>query len=65
MEDYGAFRLSPGEYVRRYYIGHYAPSGNHFFAHAIKDAMVRWLDPPPPAYRRGGASLTEITRTLA
>ena len=65
VEDYGAFRLSPGEYVRRYYIGHYAPSGNHFFAHAIKDAMVRWLAPPPPAYRRGGASLTEITRTLA
>lgn len=65
LEDYGAFRLSPAAYVRRYYIGHHAPNGNCFYAHAIKDAVVRWLDPPPPAYRRGGASLTETTRTLA
>jgi hypothetical protein len=24
--------------------------GNHFFAYAIKDKLVEWLDPKPPAY---------------
>lgn len=50
VEDYQNFRLSPDEYSRRYYIGHYNPRGNHFFAFAIKDAVVEWLNPKPPAY---------------
>ncbi len=51
VEEFKTFRLSPKEYVGRYYIGHYNPRGNHFFAYAIKDALVDWLDPKPPAYR--------------
>ncbi|MAG37239.1 MAG: hypothetical protein CL878_13475 [Dehalococcoidia bacterium] len=50
VEDYTAFQCSPEEYLRRYYIGHYNPRGNHFFAFAIKEAVVDWLDPKPPAY---------------
>jgi len=50
-EDFKAFRLSPEDYAKRYYIGHYNPKGNQFFAFAIKDALVAWLDPKPPAYR--------------
>jgi hypothetical protein len=51
VEDFVQFRCTPEEYAARYYIGHYAPTGNHFFAFSIKDEVVAWLDPKPPAYR--------------
>ncbi|MEM3041009.1 MAG: hypothetical protein QXG97_03155 [Nitrososphaerota archaeon] len=57
LEDFKAFKISPQEYVARYYIGHYSPRGNHFFAFAIKDAIVDWLDPKPLAYREGSETL--------
>lgn len=50
VEDFSWFRGTPEEYVRRYYIGHYNPKGNHFFAYSVKDALVNWLEPKPPAY---------------
>ena len=50
VEDFQAFRCTPEEYVKRYYVGHYGPLGNHFLAFSLKDAMRRWLDPEPPAY---------------
>ncbi len=50
MRDFQQFRGSASDYVKRYYIGHYTPTGNHFFAYAVKDDLVDWLDPPPPAY---------------
>ena len=55
VSDFQSFRGTPKEYVDRYYIGHYTPTGNHFFAYAIKDALVEWLSPPPPAYAQAGA----------
>ena len=33
-------------------IGHYSPRGNHFFAYAIKDHVVQWLDPKPITYQK-------------
>lgn len=51
QEDYKAFNLSVGDYFRRYFIGHYSPAGNHFFAYALKDQLVDWLDPKPLPYR--------------
>ena len=65
VEDYGDFRCTPEEYVQRYYIGHYNPQGNHFFAFATRDAIVDWLDPKPPAYRQEGPSLSELAADLA
>ncbi len=53
--DFLQFRITPAEYVNRYYHGHYRPQGNQFFAFAIKNAVVEWLEPKPIAYRRGGA----------
>lgn len=50
VADYASFRCTPEEYVSRYYIGHYNPHGNHFFAYAVKDEFVDWLAPRPPAY---------------
>jgi hypothetical protein len=52
--DFLAFHVAPRAYVDRYYIGHYNPLGNHFFAFAIKDAVVGWLDPRPLTYRGSG-----------
>ena len=57
IRDFEGFSLSPEDYVNRYYIGHYNPLGNHFFAFAIKDAIVEWLNPKPPAYRRDGEGI--------
>ena len=37
LEDFKKFNLSMEEYMERYFIGHYKPSGNHFFAYSIKD----------------------------
>ena len=56
VEDFKLFNCSPEEYVHRYYIGHYNPGGNHFFAFAVKDAIVKWLKPKPPTYREQGPS---------
>jgi hypothetical protein len=47
------FAKSDGDldaYLSRYFIGHYDPLGNHFCAFAMKDHVVKMLDPPPPAY---------------
>lgn len=51
VAEFKTFRLSGQDYVNRYYNGHYNPSGNHFFAYAIKNEILDWLDPKPPAYR--------------
>ena len=52
VQEFKTFRLSPTQYVGRYYIEHYNPRGNHFFAFAVKDAIVDWLEPKPPTYDR-------------
>lgn len=51
VEDFGAFAVDAAAYADRYFNGHYSPIGSHFFAFAVKDALVSWLDPRPPAYR--------------
>lgn len=50
-EDFKSFRISPEDYLKRYYIGHYGPAGNHFFAYSLKNKMVEWMDPKPVTYR--------------
>jgi hypothetical protein len=57
VAEFQMFRCSAKEYVDRYYIGHYNPRGNHFFAYAVKNELVNWLDPKPPAYQGGGEAL--------
>jgi hypothetical protein len=51
--DAAGFKGTPEEALSRYFVGrygHYNPLGNHFCAFTIKDALVRLLDPKPPAY---------------
>lgn len=57
VEDFQSFNLSSADYVRRYFIGHYKPQGNHFFAFAIKDAVAAQLNPKPLAYREGSETI--------
>jgi len=57
-EEYKKFSLSIEEFIAEHYIGragaqvfgHYKPHGNFWYAFAIKDAIVDWLDPKPPTY---------------
>jgi hypothetical protein len=57
VAEFDTFKLSAKEYVDRYYIGHYTPRGNHFFAYATKNAIRDWLVPVPPAYQNNGEPL--------
>ena len=65
VRDFADFSLSPSEYCDRYYNGHYTPRGNHFFAFAAKDAVVRWLDPAPKTYADRGPHFDDTAATLA
>ena len=60
QEDYKSFNLSPADYMKRYYIGHYSPSGNHFFAFALKDNVVDWLVPKPLPYRKSKQKIIDF-----
>ena len=51
IKDFRQFNLSINDYMKRYFIGHYRPNGNHFFAYSIKDKIVNWLDPKPITYK--------------
>jgi len=55
--DFKKFKIPLDEYMQRYFIGHYNPSGNHFFAYALKDTLVDWLDPKPIIYQQGDEKL--------
>lgn len=51
VADFKNFNLSVDRYYDRYFIGHYSPAGNHFFATAIGLTIAEWLDPKPIIYR--------------
>jgi hypothetical protein len=51
LADFQQSKLSYQDYMKQYFIGHYNPAGNHFFAYCIKDRVVEWLDPKPVTYR--------------
>jgi hypothetical protein len=46
--DYAQYRIGIDEYLKRYYIGHYTPLGNHFTAFAIVKQLTELMDPKPP-----------------
>ena len=64
VEDYKSFRVPFDEYAKRYFIGHYSPAGNHFFAYAIKDPVVEWLDPKPVTYLGEEERMTRLDGIL-
>ena len=52
VADFKKYNLSLEEYYKIYFLGHYNPTGNHFFAFSIKNTIVNWLDPKPITYER-------------
>ena len=49
--DYRNHKADVDQYLAPFYNGHHTPRGNFFTAWAIKDAVVKWLDPKPLPYR--------------
>ncbi|MGB2710378.1 MAG: hypothetical protein WBC33_02595 [Conexibacter sp.] len=49
-EDHKSFAIPFDDYMKRYLMGHYYPSGNHFFAFSLLPTLVDWLDPKPLTY---------------
>jgi len=64
LEDFKKFNLSMNDYMARYFIGHYKPSGNHFFAYSLKDTIVNWLDPKPITYQKDESKLIRFNGYL-
>ena len=62
--DFADFNLSTDDYRRRYWIGHYGPAGNHFFAHSLRRVVVDWLDPKPITYRGESSDAIDFTGYL-
>ena len=52
------------DYMKLYFIGHYNPRGNHFFAYSIKDKIVSWLDPKPVPYRNRDETSVDLQEYL-
>jgi hypothetical protein len=50
VADFKLFKLSTDEYFKKYFVGHYNPTGNHFFAYSIKPSIVNWLTKKPVPY---------------
>jgi len=59
-EYHDNFKCSIDEFIARHYIGragaqvfgHYNSYGNFWYAFAVRQALVDWLDPKPVAYRQ-------------
>ena len=65
QKDFRDFNLSVDDYMKRYFIGHYSPAGNHFFAYSIKDRIVDWLDPKPITYRDDESKMIDFEGYLS
>jgi len=52
LRDFKKYSLTFDAYMKEYFIGHYNPRGNHFFAYSLKNVIVSWLDPKPITYRK-------------
>jgi hypothetical protein len=51
LQDFEKYNVPFDAYMKLYFIGHYNPGGNHFFAYSIRDTVVKWLDPKPITYQ--------------
>ena len=50
MAEHSNSKLSLSEYLNIYFIGHYNPVGNFFFAWQIRNKIIEMLDPKPLPY---------------
>ena len=54
--DRRQFRIKTVDYLRRFFVGHYNPLGNHFCAFAMVDRLASMLDPRPASHRSAPAA---------
>jgi hypothetical protein len=59
-EDYKIYKLDIKAYYDRYFMGHYNPAGNHFFAYSIAPKIIDWLDPKPFTYQSGDSQTLDF-----
>ncbi|MGA2986251.1 MAG: hypothetical protein ABSG32_20795 [Terriglobia bacterium] len=64
LGDFKKYSIPFDEYKKLYFIGHYNPRGNHFFAYSIKDTVVKWLDPKPITYQKPNPDSIDFTGYL-
>ena len=67
QREYEQASGSYNEYLGRYMVGgggHYNPSGNHFFAYALKDRLLELLDPKPLSYQDRGPDTVDFGEYL-
>ena len=60
LRDLKKYSVPFDEYMKGYFVGHYNPRGNHFFAYSVKDTVVKWLDPKPITYRKPNPQSTDF-----
>ncbi len=60
VKDYKKFNIGITDYYHIYFLGHYNPTGNHFFAFAIKNKMLEMLNPKPITYRTNTTNWTDF-----
>lgn len=60
LRDFERSGLAYPDYMKQFFIGHYNPRGNHFFAQSIKGKVVEWLDPKPITYRGSDAGAIDF-----
>lgn len=51
LDDFSGYKLDINSYLGKFFIGHYNPAGNFFFAHAIRDKVIEFLEPKPVPYQ--------------
>ena len=49
--EYRQFHGDIDRFLDRYYIGHHSSAGNYFLASAVRDLLIKALDPAPLPYR--------------
>jgi hypothetical protein len=49
--EYQQFHGDVKSFLDRYYIGHHSPAGNYFLASAVRDRLIKALEPAPLPYR--------------
>lgn len=60
VKDYKKFNISITDYYKIYFLGHYNPTGNHFFAFSIKNKMLELLSPKPITYSEKTTNWTDF-----
>jgi hypothetical protein len=49
--EYQSYKGDAHRFLDRYYIGHHSPAGNFFLASAVRDSLIKALEPAPLPYR--------------